>query len=114
VGDADGHRPSLGNDTPSTAQASGPTGGTSRSAIRRRTDTGSQVDWFTNCCRFCSLRGWIVPSCGLQGPLGEWHDEMSWNGHRRIARPEVVELCEVLGLGDGRALNDDLSGPSSG
>jgi len=47
--------PSLGNDTSSTAQASGPTCGTIRSAIRRRTNTGSQVDWFTNCCRFCSL-----------------------------------------------------------
>lgn len=59
-------RPSLGNDTSSTAQASGPINGTIRSAIRRRTGTGSQVDWFTNCCRFCSLPsgsrsaiGWI-------------------------------------------------------
>jgi hypothetical protein len=47
--------PSLGNDTSSTAQASGPACGTIRSAIRRRTGTGSHVDWFTNCCRFCSL-----------------------------------------------------------
>ena len=44
--------PSLGNDTSSTAHASGPILGTIRCAIRRRTGTGSQVDWFTNCCRF--------------------------------------------------------------
>ncbi|EMF56991.1 hypothetical protein SBD_1528 [Streptomyces bottropensis ATCC 25435] len=47
--------PSLGNDTSSTAQASRPITGTIRSAIRRRTGTGPHVDWFTNCCRFCSF-----------------------------------------------------------
>lgn len=26
-----------------------------RSQIRRRTGTGSHVDWFTNCCTFRSL-----------------------------------------------------------
>ncbi len=58
--------PSLGKDTSSTAQAAGPISGSIRSAIRRRTGSGSQADWFTNYCRFCSLPsssrsaiGWI-------------------------------------------------------
>lgn len=50
-----GIRPPLGKDTSSTAQASGRICGTIRSANRRRTGTGFQVDRFTNCCRFCSL-----------------------------------------------------------
>jgi hypothetical protein len=54
VGDGDRDPASLGNDTSSTAQASGPINGTIRWAIRRRTSTGSHGDWFTNCCRFCS------------------------------------------------------------
>ena len=60
------HLPVLGDDTSSTAQASAATWGTIRCEIRRRTGTGSHVDWSTNCCRFCSLPsgsryaiGWI-------------------------------------------------------
>ncbi len=47
--------PSLGTDTSSITQAVGRMSGSIRSAIRRCTGTGSHVDWFTNCCRFCSL-----------------------------------------------------------
>jgi hypothetical protein len=67
-------RPSFGNDTSSITNASGPIRGTSRWAIRRRTGTGSQVDWFTNCCRFCSL-----PS-GSRAAI-DWID---------LRRPEVI------------------------
>lgn len=49
-------RPSLGTDTSSITQAVGPINGSMRSTIRRCTGTGSHVDWFTNCCRFCSLK----------------------------------------------------------
>ncbi len=47
--------PSLGTDTSSITQAVGVMSGSIRSQIRRCTGTGSHVDWFTNCCRFCSL-----------------------------------------------------------
>ncbi|GHE72481.1 hypothetical protein GCM10017771_96330 [Streptomyces capitiformicae] len=55
AGDADRHPVVPGNDVSSTAQASGPSRGTDRSATCRRTGIGSQMDRFTNCCRFCSL-----------------------------------------------------------
>lgn len=35
--------------------AVGLTSGSMRSQIRRCTGTGFQLDWFTNCCKFCSL-----------------------------------------------------------
>jgi hypothetical protein len=45
--------PHLGNNTSSTTHTSGPITSDSRSAIRRRTGSGSHGDWFTNCCRAC-------------------------------------------------------------
>jgi hypothetical protein len=41
----------LGNDTSSITHTSGMITWDSRSAIRRRTGSGSHGDWFTNCCR---------------------------------------------------------------
>jgi hypothetical protein len=58
--------PHLGNDTSSTTHTSGLIASHNRPAIRRRTGSGSDGDWFTNCCRACmfpsgsrSAIGWI-------------------------------------------------------
>ncbi|CAL9324179.1 hypothetical protein SUDANB66_06503 (plasmid) [Streptomyces sp. SudanB66_2053] len=61
--------PSLGNDASSIAQAVGVISSSIRSASRRCTGTGSHVDWFMNCCRFCSLPSgsldaWLGSTCG--------------------------------------------------
>jgi hypothetical protein len=42
-----------GGDTSSTTRTCGVITSVGRSAIRRRTGSGSHGDWFTNCCRAC-------------------------------------------------------------
>ncbi|GHI25928.1 hypothetical protein Shyd_94000 [Streptomyces hydrogenans] len=59
--------PHLGNDTSSITHTSGRIARLSRSAIRRRTGSGSHGDWFTNCCRAC-----MFPS-GSRSAIG-WTD----------------------------------------
>jgi hypothetical protein len=59
--------PHLGNDTSSITHTSGAIASYNRSAIRRRTGSGSHGDWFTNCCRAC-----MVPS-GSRSAIG-WTD----------------------------------------
>jgi hypothetical protein len=47
-------RPNLGKAVSSITHATGPMAAVTRWASRRRTGTGSQGDWLTNCCSACS------------------------------------------------------------